>query len=228
MNAVDTNVLFYAHDSRDPNKQKIAAELIASLNDGALLWQVACEYLWASRKLEAVGYSPGALSFPTGRRWTGSMRYGKTIVCRSGTLSVDCHVLGSRSGAVVFPKNNGCCAAYRSAATNAPAYKILRQPESSKLPLPAKSLALRESVRLQLYADLFNTFNIGNVAFISASAMPNNPAFIYGLGVLPTGAVAPVDPRFMRLRTVDGRNDPGTTAQQGTPFQAQLGVRLLF
>jgi predicted nucleic acid-binding protein len=46
MNAVDTNVLFYAHDSRDPNKQKIAAELIASLNDGALLWQVACEYLW--------------------------------------------------------------------------------------------------------------------------------------------------------------------------------------
>jgi predicted nucleic acid-binding protein len=57
MNAVDTNVLFYAHDSRDPNKQKIAAELIASLNDGALLWQVACEYLWASRKLETLGYS---------------------------------------------------------------------------------------------------------------------------------------------------------------------------
>jgi predicted nucleic acid-binding protein len=57
MNAVDTNVLFCAHDSRDPNKQKIAAELIASLNDGALLWQVACEYLWASRKLETLGYS---------------------------------------------------------------------------------------------------------------------------------------------------------------------------
>jgi predicted nucleic acid-binding protein len=57
LNAVDTNVLFYAHDSRDPNKQIIAAELIASLNDGALLWQVACEYLWASRKLEALGYS---------------------------------------------------------------------------------------------------------------------------------------------------------------------------
>ena len=57
MNAVDTNVLFYAHDPRDPKKQKIAAELIASFNDGALLWQVACEYLWASRKLEALGYS---------------------------------------------------------------------------------------------------------------------------------------------------------------------------
>jgi predicted nucleic acid-binding protein len=57
MKAVDTNVLFSAHHSRDPNKQKIAAELIASLNDGALLWQLACKYLWASRKLEALGYS---------------------------------------------------------------------------------------------------------------------------------------------------------------------------
>jgi predicted nucleic acid-binding protein len=57
MNAVDTNVLFYAHDSRDPKKQETAAELIASLTDGTLLWQVACEYLWASRKLEALGYS---------------------------------------------------------------------------------------------------------------------------------------------------------------------------
>src|SRR5260370_38744922 len=55
MNAVDTNVRFYAHDSRDPNKQRIAAELIASLTDGALLWQVACEYFWASRKLEGFG-----------------------------------------------------------------------------------------------------------------------------------------------------------------------------
>ena len=36
---------------------EIAAELITSLNDGAVLWQVACEYLWASRKLETLGYS---------------------------------------------------------------------------------------------------------------------------------------------------------------------------
>jgi predicted nucleic acid-binding protein len=52
MNAVDTNILFYAHDSRDPQKQRIASELIAAAPDGALIWQVACEYLWASR-LEA-------------------------------------------------------------------------------------------------------------------------------------------------------------------------------
>jgi predicted nucleic acid-binding protein len=59
MNAVDTNVLFYAHDPRSPEKQQIASELIASTLDGALVWQVACEYLWASRKLEALGYSFG-------------------------------------------------------------------------------------------------------------------------------------------------------------------------
>jgi len=57
MNAVDTNVLFYAHDLRQEEKQKIAADLIASLDDGVLVWQVACEYLWASRKLEPQGYS---------------------------------------------------------------------------------------------------------------------------------------------------------------------------
>jgi len=43
MNAVDTNVLIYAHDPRDPVKQNRAAELIASLTDGVLLWQVSCE-----------------------------------------------------------------------------------------------------------------------------------------------------------------------------------------
>jgi predicted nucleic acid-binding protein len=57
MNAVDTNVLIYAHDPRDPRKQAIATSLVGSLSDGALLWQVACEYLAASRKLEPYGYS---------------------------------------------------------------------------------------------------------------------------------------------------------------------------
>ena len=52
MNAVDTNVLIYANDSRDPRKQEIAATLISRLDDGILLWQVACEYVWVARKLE--------------------------------------------------------------------------------------------------------------------------------------------------------------------------------
>jgi predicted nucleic acid-binding protein len=57
MNAVDTNVLIYAHDPRDPKKQATAISLIESLADVALLWQVACEYVSASKKLESFGYS---------------------------------------------------------------------------------------------------------------------------------------------------------------------------
>lgn len=59
MNAVDTNVLLYVHDPRDVRKQTMAGQLVQSLveGDGALLWQVACEYLSASRKLEPFGYS---------------------------------------------------------------------------------------------------------------------------------------------------------------------------
>lgn len=56
MNAVDTNILMYVNDLRDPGKQAIAASLVASLTDGVLIWQVACEYLAASRKLEPFGY----------------------------------------------------------------------------------------------------------------------------------------------------------------------------
>jgi predicted nucleic acid-binding protein len=55
MNAVDTNILIYVHDPRDPDKQLKASELIASLTDGVLLWQVFCEYIAASKKLSAYG-----------------------------------------------------------------------------------------------------------------------------------------------------------------------------
>jgi predicted nucleic acid-binding protein len=60
MTAVDTNVLIYARDRRDERKMGIAQELIASLDDGVLLWQVACEYLWASRKLSDQNHSVDA------------------------------------------------------------------------------------------------------------------------------------------------------------------------
>lgn len=57
MNAVDTNVLLYVHDPRDVTKQLTASNLLKSLSDGVLLWQVACEYLAASRKLVPSGYN---------------------------------------------------------------------------------------------------------------------------------------------------------------------------
>ncbi len=56
MNAVDTNVLIYVSDPQDPAKQAIATDLLLSLDDGILLWQVATEYLAASRKLKRFGY----------------------------------------------------------------------------------------------------------------------------------------------------------------------------
>ena len=55
MIAVDTNVLLYVHDPRDVRKQRIATELVNSLEDPALLWQVACEYVAAARKLTPFG-----------------------------------------------------------------------------------------------------------------------------------------------------------------------------
>lgn len=57
MNAVDTNVLIYAQDPRDLTKRRQAVQLLNSLDDGVLLWQVACEYLWTSRKLAPFGFS---------------------------------------------------------------------------------------------------------------------------------------------------------------------------
>ena len=56
MNAVDTNVLIYANDPRDPRKQAIATSLVEDLDNAALLWQVVCEFLAASRKLESYGF----------------------------------------------------------------------------------------------------------------------------------------------------------------------------
>ncbi|KGF73172.1 hypothetical protein DO97_02360 [Neosynechococcus sphagnicola sy1] len=57
MNAVDTNILIYVNDPRDPVKQGVAIALVSALTEGVLLWQVACEYLAASRKLESLGYN---------------------------------------------------------------------------------------------------------------------------------------------------------------------------
>ena len=55
MNALDTNVWLYSHDSRDSVKQASAQHLIASTRPLALPWQVGCEFIAASRKLASVG-----------------------------------------------------------------------------------------------------------------------------------------------------------------------------
>lgn len=58
MIAVDTNVLIYACDQSSPHRQAIALDLIATSTEGVLLWQVACEFLSASRKLSKQGFTP--------------------------------------------------------------------------------------------------------------------------------------------------------------------------
>jgi predicted nucleic acid-binding protein len=57
MIAIDTNVLIYACDQSDLRRQSIALDLIAGSTDGVLLWQVACEFLSASRKLSKQGFT---------------------------------------------------------------------------------------------------------------------------------------------------------------------------
>ena len=52
--------LLYVHDPRDVRKQTIATELVGSLDRPALLWQVACEYVAAARKLAPFGLTVAA------------------------------------------------------------------------------------------------------------------------------------------------------------------------
>jgi len=57
MIAFDTNVLIYACDKADPARQQIALNLVSSHTDAVILWQVACEFIAASRKLSRQGFT---------------------------------------------------------------------------------------------------------------------------------------------------------------------------
>ena len=57
MIALDTNILIYACDKADLKRQRMALDLVSSAGDGVLLWQVACEFVAASRKLRSQGFT---------------------------------------------------------------------------------------------------------------------------------------------------------------------------
>jgi len=57
MIAVDTTVLIYACDQSEVRRQRLALDLITTTPDCVLLWQVACEFLAASRKLSTQGFT---------------------------------------------------------------------------------------------------------------------------------------------------------------------------
>ena len=58
MNAIDTNVWIYCHDTRDREKQETAQKLVSAAAPIVLLWQVGCEFIAAARKLEFLGFKP--------------------------------------------------------------------------------------------------------------------------------------------------------------------------
>jgi len=58
MIALDTNVLIYACDKRDLHRQQIALDPVSNTTDAIILWQVACEFIAASRKLGQQGFTP--------------------------------------------------------------------------------------------------------------------------------------------------------------------------
>ena len=57
MIALDTNILIYACDKSDARRQQVALDLVSGTADGVLLWQVACEFVAASRKLSGQGFT---------------------------------------------------------------------------------------------------------------------------------------------------------------------------
>lgn len=58
MIAFDTNILIYSCDRSDARRQGRALEILAAARDGVLLWQVAAEFVAASRKLASQGFTP--------------------------------------------------------------------------------------------------------------------------------------------------------------------------
>ncbi len=58
MTAFDTNILIYSCDRSDPRRQGRAFDVLAATHDGVLLWQVAVEFIAASRKLASQGFTP--------------------------------------------------------------------------------------------------------------------------------------------------------------------------
>ena len=56
MNALDTNIWVYLHDTSDPRKQLRAKRVVTDAQPLVLPWQVGCEFLAASRKLQARGF----------------------------------------------------------------------------------------------------------------------------------------------------------------------------
>lgn len=70
MIAFDTNVLIYSCDHSNLLRQRRAFELLAATEDGVLLWQVAVEFVAASRKLASQGLHQQTRGLGCANSWT--------------------------------------------------------------------------------------------------------------------------------------------------------------
>ncbi|MGI8980171.1 MAG: PIN domain-containing protein [Pirellulaceae bacterium] len=73
MNAVDTNIIIYGFDLRDPKKHASARLLVQTMPQGVLVWQVACEFVAVSQRLAVQGvvtYDPWAELRSLRTMWT--------------------------------------------------------------------------------------------------------------------------------------------------------------
>jgi hypothetical protein len=58
MTGFDTSILIYGCNKADRKRQEGALDLPSSAGDGVVLWQVAAEFVAASRKLASQGFTP--------------------------------------------------------------------------------------------------------------------------------------------------------------------------
>ena len=89
MNAIDTNVWIYCHDTRDLEKQQTAQKLVSRVGAIVLLWQVGCEFIAAARKLEFLGFKPE----DAWEALTDMQAMAKTIVMPNPELWLRCRGL---------------------------------------------------------------------------------------------------------------------------------------
>ena len=122
MIALDTNFLIYACDRVDQGRQNQAIELISTAPDVVLLWQVACEFVAASRKLSTQGFTLGScLGAPIGV--LGAFPFDLANRCGTAARKVAsykqsllvlgcndyCRLFGLRRDPIVFRRPSGAC-----------------------------------------------------------------------------------------------------------------------
>ncbi len=104
MTAFDTNVLIYICDLSDSRRQQRAFELLAGVEDGVLLWQVAVEFVAASRKLASQGFTPSQ-AWARLREFLAVLKlivpspavleHAQTLHCGSGVSFWDAMIIGA-------------------------------------------------------------------------------------------------------------------------------------